>query len=153
MREYPSLTVIATTAGGGAGYQAFKTLADAITANDIAMTTPVLSDVRGAGGGAGGGAMRFVLPPGTAPPPPTPGVSVDTIPGGPYATASFTGFATDAAAARAEAALRRDVAAAGLKVAPDAKALLAVYNGPDTLLPPLRLNEVWLPLAEFDVWQ
>ena len=54
MREYPSLTVIATTAGGGAGYQAFKTLADAITSNDIAMTTPVLSDVRGAGGVEGG---------------------------------------------------------------------------------------------------
>ena len=141
VREYPSLSVVSTR---GAGYTAFKTLADWITENKVAMTTPVLS---------GGGAMRFVLPPGVDATAGADNVKIETVPGGPYAVRAFSGFATDGRAAREEAALRAALAADGLRVAPGAGALLAVFNGPDTVLPPARLNEVWLPLAEFDLWQ
>jgi len=140
------LRVASCAAGGGAGFAAFKPLVDYITDRGVAMTTPVLS---------GGGAMRFVLPSdGAPPPPPAPdsGITLADLPAGDYACGAFTGFAGDAAAARAESRLRADLAAAGLSVAPDATPFLAVYNGPDTLLPPARLNEVWLRLQDFDLW-
>ena len=71
--------------------------------------------------------------------------------GGLFAAAAFSGRA-DTARAQAEAQkLRAALARDGLAAVEGEWALLR-YNDPGTW-PPLRLNEVLVPLARFDLWQ
>ena len=86
-----------------------------------------------------------------APAPAGDGVRVRELAGGLFAAAAFPGRA-DAARAQAEAQrLRAALARDGLAAVEGEWALLR-YNDPGTW-PPLRLNEVLVPLARFDLWQ
>jgi hypothetical protein len=83
-----------------------------------------------------------------APQPLDPSVQVREAPGGTFAVAAFSGYAS-APEAEAEAAkLRAAVAADGLNVGGDW--VLARYNDP-SVLPPFRRNEVLVPLAGFQL--
>ena len=71
-------------------------------------------------------------------------------PGGLFAAAAFAGRADSASAEAEVGRLRAALARDGLAAAGDDWVLLR-YNDPGTW-PPLRLNEVLLPLERFDLW-
>ncbi|KAG6493949.1 heme-binding-like protein At3g10130, chloroplastic [Zingiber officinale] len=123
--------------------------APVITAGEkIAMTAPVLT-----AGGKGGGevTMRFVLPSSEyaradeAPAPLDERVAVRDEAAGKYAVARFSGVATEAAVAERVERLRRSLERDGRRVV--GEYVLARYNPPWTL-PPLRTNEVMLPVED-----
>ncbi|WP_404372390.1 SOUL family heme-binding protein [Sphingomonas sp. MMS24-J45] len=162
IRRYPELLVAETETSGprqaalGSG---FSRLADYIFAKNcggegIAMTAPVLSErdakiamtapVTSERSGDQW-RTRFVMPAQYTRetlPPPGPGVTISTVPARRVAVYRFSGVATDAALAKAEAALRAWLTQEKL----DGGAVsYAFYNSP--FMPaPLRRNEVMITL-------
>ncbi|KAK9822836.1 hypothetical protein WJX81_000491 [Elliptochloris bilobata] len=155
VRRYEPFLVAEAALGGadpaGDGGDAFRTLAGYLFGENaagerMAMTAPVISSTSGV--------MQFFMGGGRQAadvPAPTAGsVRVREMSGGLFAIAAFSGHA-DPPRARAEAEkLRAALARDGMAFAGDDWALLR-YNDPGTW-PPLRLNEVLVPLAGFDLW-
>lgn len=155
VRDYPALLAAATVAPGdrlNALNAGFKRLADyfagkhrASDAGDaaIAMTAPVLSDRTERGQWR----TRFVMPAqyaAAAAPTPDDGVTVDPLPARRMAAIRFAGSAGDEALAEHERKLRVWLAQNGHT--PAGPAEHAYYNSP-FVPPPLRHNEVWVPVA------
>ena len=159
IRQYPTLlvaeTVVATTDRVEAQSKGFTTLADYIFAKSrdgekIAMTAPVLIDRPDVGGELDDGRgwrVRFVMPEGhtreTLPPPPQ-GVEIVELPARRVGVAEFSGRWSDDNLQAEESELRRwleghDEHNAGLVE-------YAFYDAP-TIPPPLRRNEVLIPLG------
>ena len=107
----------------------------------IAMTAPVTSERTG-----DTWRTRFVMPANYTRetlPPPGPGVTITTVPARRVAVYRFSGVATDAALAKAEAALRAWLTSKSLRAG---AVTYAFYNSP--FMPgPLRRNEVMITLA------
>ena len=162
LRRYPELLVAETETNGprqAALGRGFGRLADYIFAKNrggegIAMTAPVLSErdapiamtapVTSERTG-NQWRTRFVMPAKytrATLPPPGPGVTITTVPARRVAVYRFSGVATDAALAKAEAALRAWLTKERL----DGGAVTyAFYNSP--FMPgPLRRNEVMIAL-------
>ena len=162
IRRYPELLVAETETAGprqAALGRGFGRLANYIFAKDragdgIAMTAPVLSErdtkiamtapVTSERAGDQW-RTRFVMPAKYTRetlPAPGPGVTITTVPARRVAVYRFSGVATDAALAKAEAALRAWLAQAELGSGP---VTYAFYNSP--FMPgPLRRNEVMITL-------
>ena len=161
VRDYGELVVAKTPMNDGSR-AAFGRLFDYISGantggRDIAMTAPVLNTNRSDGSKiamtapvlqsrSGAREMLFVLPakmtPDAAPAPTDPAVNLDTIPPRRVAVVRYSGFMASNAAAE-EARLRDWMAGKSLK--PQGAAEVAGYNPPWTL-PPLRRNEVLIPV-------
>ena len=162
VRDYGEL-VVAKTAMEDGSRAAFGRLFDYISGantggSDIAMTAPVLNTNPSEGSKIamtapvlqsreGPREMVFVLPAemtlATAPKPTDSAVTLDTIPPRRVAVVQYAGFMARNAAAE-EARLRDWRAAKGLTARGAAE--VAGYNPPWTL-PPLRRNEVLIPIA------
>ncbi|MGY9050374.1 hypothetical protein P775_12220 [Puniceibacterium antarcticum] len=162
LRDYGALVVVKTAMDGGSR-AAFGRLFDYISganagARDIAMTAPVLKTDSTAGteiamtapvlqSRDGAREMVFVLPSAmtlqTAPVPTDPAVTLSTIAPRRVAVVRYAGFMASNAAAE-EAHLRDWLAIKGLTA--NGPGEVAGYNPPWTL-PPLRRNEVLIPVA------
>lgn len=168
IRVYPPV-IVAETVQPGTRRQAldrgFSVLADYIFAKSrggdpIEMTAPVLSDAPRPGPAiemtapvlsdafpAGGWRTRFVMPArftlATLPPPP-PGVRLVEVPRRRVAVVRFAGTASDESLSAHEDDLRDWIAAEGERVGGEPE--YAFYNSP-FIPPPLRRNEVLIPLA------
>src|SRR6056297_2908680 len=161
LRDYGELVVAKTPMTNGSG-AAFGRLFDYISGansgtRDIAMTAPVLNTDAADGATIAMTApvlqsrvdareMIFVLPddmtPQTAPVPTDPAVSLATIPPRRVAVVRYSGFLSRRASTE-EARLRDWLARKSLR--PTGPAEVAGYNPPWTL-PPLRRNEVLIPV-------
>jgi len=115
---------------------------DARSGTSIAMTAPVAQAV-----GEAGWVIRFFLPAGLADPPkPNDArVRIVPVPAETVAVLRFSGVATDAAIAAHRAALL--AALTGTRWRPAGKAVTWFYDPPWTL-PPLRRNEVAVPVSD-----
>ncbi|MEM9063338.1 MAG: heme-binding protein [Pseudomonadota bacterium] len=164
IRDYPELVVVATAMSNGSS-DAFGKLFDYISGanraqDKIAMTAPVLQSpeesteiamtapvLRGADSD-GKVEMVFVLPedftPETAPEPTDPAVRLTTIPSRRVAVLRFSGLFRDPAIAENTKSLQNRMQAEGLE--PIGPPEAAGYNPPWTL-PPLRRNEILIPIA------
>jgi len=158
VRDYPDLLVAETVAPGdrlSALNDGFGRLADYIFAKrrgpggsarpdeKIAMTAPVLSDRTERGQWR----TRFIMPAGRAAddlPTPDAGVHTAALPARRMAAIRFAGSAGDESLADHERRLRVWLAQHGFS--PDGPAEHAYYNSP-FVLPPLRHNEVLVPVA------
>ena len=158
----------AVQAAPGARNDAFRRLADYIfggnaAERNIAMTTPVATAARPPGGrddagappapvaaDARGGAlvMRFFLPrdiePGAAPPPRDPRVRLVEVPAETLAVLRFSGRPSDARVVERTDELLAALDQAGIE--PQGQPQAFFYDPPWTL-PPLRRNEVAVPVA------
>jgi len=158
----------AVDAGGGARDRAFRRLADYIFGSNraerkIAMTTPVATAAEPPGEGerlpapvataARGGelVMRFFLPDdldrASAPAPRDPRVRLVEVPAETLAVLRFSGRPSDARLSEKTDALLAALADAGIE--PQGPPLAFFYDPPWTL-PPLRRNEVAVPVASRD---
>ena len=147
LRDYPSMTVAATQAGGGAGKdERFMRLFRYISGTNadkkkIAMTTPVFMDQA-----AERQEMMFVLPKdltGRAPASGGEDVNIKTIPARTMAVLRYHGTDSRELEKSMEQKLRSALAAAGMKTA--GEALFAYYDPPWT--PSFaRRNEVLIPV-------
>ncbi|MEL7469700.1 MAG: heme-binding protein [Pseudomonadota bacterium] len=164
IRDYPELVVVGTAMSDGSS-DAFGKLFDYISGanraqDKIAMTAPVLQSpedsteiamtapvLRGADAD-GRVEMLFVLPetftPETAPEPTDPSVRLSTIPSRRVAVLRFSGLFRDPAIAENTKLLQDRMQAEGLEPVGPPEA--AGYNPPWTL-PPLRRNEILIPIA------
>lgn len=113
----------------------------------LAMTTPVTQSAAGAAASGGGFIVQFTMPRGetlaTLPKPNDASVRLRELPAQNYAVLTYSGRWTEAIDNKHTEALRKALAAAGLKT--EGEPILARYNAP-FVLPPLRRNEVWLRL-------
>jgi len=158
----------AVDAGGGARDRAFRRLADYIFGSNraerkIAMTTPVATAAEPPGEGerlpapvataARGGelVMRFFLPDdldrASAPAPRDPRVRLVEVPAETLAVLRFSGRPSDARLSEKTDELLAALADAGIE--PQGPPLAFFYDPPWTL-PPLRRNEVAVPVASRD---
>lgn len=139
----------------GAGTRAFRSLAEYIFGgNDrgekMAMTTPVFSDSRGN--------MQFVIGPSShksassLPAPRTSSVSTRMNAGGLFAVRTFSGLAAAEESKKQQQELRASLLRDGLSVDESQPWVLARYNDPSAP-PPVRRNEVLIPLKAFDLWK
>jgi len=167
VREYASMIVAEVIVEGprrAASNQGFRPLANYIFgANtpqaEIAMTAPVTASQRTgqeiamtapvtAAEGEGGWTVAFIMPAqwsmDTLPAPNDPSVTLREIPAKRVAAIRFSGFASDRAVARAEAALVEWLAAQGLAMTSEPS--YAYYNAP-WVPGPLRRNEVMVQIA------
>lgn len=148
VRRYPEMLVAQTEATGprdaalgtGFGHLADYIFARNRSGDSIAMTAPVTSERDGASW-----RTRFVMPAKyrrDTLPPPGPGVTIATVPARRVAAYRFSGTATDAALATAEAELRAWLAKHRLAAG---SVTYAFYNSP--FMPgPLRRNEVMITI-------
>jgi hypothetical protein len=160
VRRYaPRVAAEATIEGGGRN-AAFGLLFDYITgANDggakIAMTTPVATEEAGAKiamtapvAEGDGFSMRFFLPEGytaeTAPRPQDPRVRIVALPAEEVAVLRFSGARDAGALAEKRRALEALIAASDWEAAGPAQSWF--YDPPWTL-PPMRRNEIAIPVA------
>lgn len=154
LRDYPALLTAGTVDHGererslNAG---FRALADYIFAKSrggeqIAMTAPVIQD---RDEDEGGWRTRFVMPAeydrATLPPAPL-GVEIGETPARRVAAVRFRGGQNDRRLAEKATELRRWLARRGLSAAAG-KPEYAFYNSP-MIAPPLRRNEVLIPIAD-----
>ncbi|MEQ7874094.1 heme-binding protein [Sphingomonas sp. ASV193] len=163
IRDYPTITVAETIVNGPrqeALSDGFRVLADYIFAKSrpgepIEMTAPVMQDAGDPMASdpplfddelEGAWRTRFVMPAGRDAeelPEPPEGVELIDLAPRRVAVVSFSGRATDKALAEQEDRLRGWIARQG--EASEAEPEYAFYNSP-MIPPPLRRNEVWLPL-------
>ena len=161
IRAYPAVSIAETVVQGArkdALNEGYRILADYLTAKSrpgekLPMRVPVLQDSGNPMATdppvfddevEGGWRVRFVLPDGEHPKPPE-GVTVTEMPARRVGAVAFSGTANDDRLAEAEDRLRGWLARHGekcLTVEPE----YAFYNSP-MIPPPLRRNEVLLPLA------
>jgi len=136
--------IFAKSRGGAPIEMTAPVLSDAPRSTaSLEMTAPVLSDALPAGGWR----TRFVMPArftlATLPPPPS-GVKLVELPQRRVAAVRFAGTASDESLASHEDDLRAWIAAEGERAADEPE--YAFYNSP-FIPPPLRRNEVLIPLA------
>lgn len=165
VRQYPSIVTVNAFAAGDFNQsqdQSFQKLFDYISGNnaasaEIPMTAPVLMKGKGTeipmtapvfmAAQKDGWTMSFVLPGTytreTAPKPLDSTLTLDEIKNVKYAAIRFSGFFTDANFEEKKTELQSWIAAKNLKAI--GPAMRAGYNPPWTL-PPLRRNEVLIPV-------
>ncbi len=167
IRRYKDLLVASTTVDGdyddmtGEGFmRLFRYIDGANTATDkIAMTAPVLMEERSRKiamtapvlnqkKASGGWTMSFILPSQytmeTAPRPQNDLVELRTIPGRTVGAITFAGFLNEAGIARNKQALAQWLTANGYDF--DSQVYEAAGYNPPFTLPPLRRNEVLIPV-------
>ena len=166
IRRYAPRLVAETTVAGeeaAARNEGFSRLARYIFGGNrgaarIAMTAPVAQEATGKGmliamtspvaqeGGPAGHRIRFFLPAALRDPPAPldPSVTIATLPEQTFAVLRFTGLPSPAAMARARARLLALLPSTGWRAAGEP---VAWFYDPPWTIPPLRRNEVAVPVA------